>query len=672
MRKLLSLCLFVIIFCCQLASAGTIPLEETLKAACRISVSYVDRNIGIPVNATKYGSGTVVDYDEEYYYILTNGHVTKDSKAVKVEFFDDGYVTKKIDAKLVWEYYVKNTSVDASILSVSKSDLNNYQPRVVPIAPRGTIIKKGTKIYGAGCPAARWDMAWEAIITDVDDTTIAFNMPPEGGQSGSGVIADVNGKPSIVGLVTWRVKDDFGAGVSINRLYQMIDDNIKDTNPVNVDYKVIIDCVAKENEGWETVPEKRCKNCGLGIEHHIKSDGTHQLHCELCTKHRLTYKQHIEQGYRCGPYGCFPYADPSPVPPPQKPQPPNGGKIGRVPPNIKGDSGDNGSLFPNRPTAPTPPTDDSAKIKELETKISELEKQNTTLDRINKELQAQIDQYKKQIQELKDNNSTLAKEKGVAQAEAEGKGSIIERLKSSGFKENWLDGITGGNGNVVENTSIALISLLTGSLLLPWLSRKIGVIPARLLIWAAKKGGEKIIEKKLGKSDEIKDSVYNNSVDEVVATSQETPQPKPQSNVKVNNAININQRGQDFFSLKEVQGEKKESWFIKGVLYREAVDRLRQGLLEYSPGIKLIGQEKTANAIDKYVRSHFLARLNSYNFDQVTKDDILREAIIGYLYEEAVGQLRKGKFNIFNPIEIADALDDWVNRELIKFIEGTR
>lgn len=120
----------------------------------------------------------------------------------------------------------------------------------------------------------------------------------------------------------------------------------------------------------------------------------------------------------------------------------------------------------------------------------------------------------------------------------------------------------------------------------------------------------------------------------------------------------------ELFENKKKDGEKVENWAVFGVLYKEAVDLLRQGKL---PNVNpkdgtLLGQQNAAFALDNWVRDEFMNR--------VTKEDINQHlychAVLGFLYKEAVELLRRGELDVLNHETIADSVHRFVRDSFLK------
>jgi len=130
--------------------------------------------------------------------------------------------------------------------------------------------------------------------------------------------------------------------------------------------------------------------------------------------------------------------------------------------------------------------------------------------------------------------------------------------------------------------------------------------------------------------------------------------------------IPVGQRAKDLCDLKEHQGEDLKKWAFYALLYKEAVQRLREGkfiLQTRRSNNKLQGQDLTAEKVTMYVEREFIKRFQQVD---INLDYRVHEATIGFLYSEAVDMLRQGHFNVLGAVETADAIDRWVNREFMK------
>ena len=114
--------------------------------------------------------------------------------------------------------------------------------------------------------------------------------------------------------------------------------------------------------------------------------------------------------------------------------------------------------------------------------------------------------------------------------------------------------------------------------------------------------------------------------------------------------------------MKIAQGEDLHAWAFLGLLYKESIELLNKGKFYYKGNNKLQGQEKTAKAIEKWVRHQFFVRMTT---KELEKGVLYIEAMTGFLYKEAVARLANGKLNVLGHSTTAQALQEWVEKEYI-------
>ena len=114
--------------------------------------------------------------------------------------------------------------------------------------------------------------------------------------------------------------------------------------------------------------------------------------------------------------------------------------------------------------------------------------------------------------------------------------------------------------------------------------------------------------------------------------------------------------------MKEGQGEDLHAWVFLGILYKEAIELLNRGQFYYKGNNKLHGQEKTAKAIDEWVKHEFFIRMTT---KELEKGVLYIEAMTGFLYKEAVSRLARGEFSVLGHSATAKKLQTWVEKEYI-------
>lgn len=178
------------------AKAEILSINQILESTCRIHVN------------ERYGSGSCIDYENGKYYILTNGHVTRDAKIASVEFFKSGRKTNPLPGTIVFSKFEKGSDIDFALITIDAKYFGKYPPRIAKLAsPANTITEN--YVVSAGCPDARWACGWEGFIVRQENSEIIFYPPPVGGQSGSGLYVienDGDQKNTVLkGIVSWRV-----------------------------------------------------------------------------------------------------------------------------------------------------------------------------------------------------------------------------------------------------------------------------------------------------------------------------------------------------------------------------------------------------------------------------------------------------------------------------------
>lgn len=124
-------------------------------------------------------------------------------------------------------------------------------------------------------------------------------------------------------------------------------------------------------------------------------------------------------------------------------------------------------------------------------------------------------------------------------------------------------------------------------------------------------------------------------------------------------------RIKQFFELKKHDGESIEQWAFFALLYKEAMQLLRRGRISITvtgDKVTLQGQRLAAERIDQWVQDQYIQRMS---IEKLSLDTIYHEAMLGFLYKEAVQLLKNGTFPILGAKETADAVENWVKREFL-------
>jgi hypothetical protein len=521
MKKLIqALVLGLVLLFPSLGFAQPLTMDEALEGVCRVNTSGAR------------GSGTVFSEDEEKYYIMTNGHVVGRAKRGHLEFFQDGYKSALIPFRTEYSEYKEGTALDLAIVSVKKEYFGRFPPRVIPLAPRGTEIKANDLVIAGGCPSAQWATAWKGRILRNAGAVISFNAAPIGGQSGSGVlvlIKDDKGElhTRLGILLAWRVgdgawtddgEDDYGAGLSLKQIYEIMEGNGQGY-PIETGYSVVKDeKQEKKDTPFSTRPaeerlNRACPHCGRKIKDHIviphkgglrKTVKGEFMFCpELkfpdgSVTDAAQYYGGIRVGDLYDDNGLFPWCpwgnsppNPNPPNPNPNPNPPDGGG-----------GGDGWNGWPGRPDpgGPVdPPTGGFEKERqEYMDKITELQEKLLNLENLSDGVQAELQTKLNSLEALSEslkaelggtNGSLLEAQNavnglrdllgavegqkdslknkidGLMGVLGEKEGQISDLEANSG---HYMDGATGGNGNTVENVSFTLGGMSLGMLALKY------------------------------------------------------------------------------------------------------------------------------------------------------------------------------------------------------------
>lgn len=800
-KRLFSAIVLVFLFTASV-NASQWTLNDVLEATCRVHAG----------NA--YGSGTCIYHENGLYYILTNAHVVGNSSTAYLEFFKLGRKTLPLPGNVVYRRLVEQSELDFAIVTVKEEYFGKYPPKIAELAPIG-VKPEGNYIKSAGCPSARWPVAWEGTILEQTSGHILFYPPPIGGQSGSGlyILGSKDGKLNtyLKGVVTWRIgtnlesRDDkgyesaTGGAVLIDRLLMSLNGEVK-YNDISIPDNYIP--VAMTETGRK-IPSDWTGPFALA------NDGKYYAIYEDSRGFRADVPHTaviIKWGVQC-PDGVCPIP-PRDSPPRLLPIPPR-----ESPTPDPGNPYDNLPDFNNpNPSEPEPPAvvPDLNKDKELRDKIEALQKQVDELQTEKSNLEHDILVLNKQIKDAADRNQaeTDALHKEIASLQqllqqkdnqiTQSQIDITTLQKQNGDLSGLQDKLDSANSqvdalsaNLQDNQQTTKVLWITTGILgsvggisiIIWLLRQVPglvhryrpltdpiqdkiderlklILPADIVdnlrgtVEAAGDKGEVILQKKIDdliailekkkltdedvelavnivnkdllddriaianahvteKTDDLSDQIdnLNLSMDERLKNLAEKLQ-KPDTNaIPVayntdggtaantsniednknlvnetavvspttinNNVIVSNVKGdrkqnrrnntagmkhfRELLKIKQRDGENPEYYAILGYLYKEAVEQLRKGSLYYKGETKLLGQEKTAQKINDWVTGEFAKRHSSGTYEDV--NDLELEAMLGFLYKEAVDKLRNGDFNTLGAEDTANEIVKWINKE---------
>ncbi len=194
-----------------------------LAAYCLLPTAYCVASLSDAIDATcrvtsgnGRGTGCAFELSSGHVYVLTAAHVA-DGQTVQCEFWRDGHMS----APLPGEVIRRNPAelVDSAIIAIDVEEFAGVLPKVIPMAPRGYVLKPGATITSVGCAKGAWSTGWKGHAQGYSGTDLHFTPPPANGRSGSAIFnADAT---MIVGLLRARTIDDRqGIATSIQALYK--------------------------------------------------------------------------------------------------------------------------------------------------------------------------------------------------------------------------------------------------------------------------------------------------------------------------------------------------------------------------------------------------------------------------------------------------------------------
>ena len=519
MKKVCGIAIALVFLFSVQAQAKELTQKQIMQGVCRISTVSQD-NLGRKVGVRR-GTGTIIGKDTEKYFILTNGHVaTRTGTKVYLEFFNDGRKSQPILADVVWRYYKSGTSIDAAIVTLPISALKGYEPQVIPLAPKKYVVNVDDKIYGAGCPNGWWLQYWETRVIRMHRNTIIFEMPPIGGQSGSGILTTVTiGDEKftrLVGMITWRFGgNSHGGGVNLPRLRELFTgqaspDTIRSGNHVSHEH------------------DKKCGLCKkTKAEHFIikRSDGSYKSENGKPSMYCPSY---LDKEVRIhGKENCVLYGEEFPrdkvclLPPFLRPP--------QQPPNDRPPIGEQPNPFPI-------PSDEVNRLKEririLESTLRDLEKTLTRLANEGliagktitdlKDIKTKLEGNLRQTENHLSNVSgvLVTTNKQLKEEKTKREKALGLLAKIAGSQESRLNKINipffnqwGGFGTALAAILNALVggtivTLVWHKFAYPRLMKRFGWFPTKILERIGKRKLSKYIQKRTQKSS---DSGYNTS-----------------------------------------------------------------------------------------------------------------------------------------------------------------
>jgi len=228
MKFILKAALIVAAVLCQLAptfgaekARRARTVDDVRRAACRIGVEGAR------------GSGSIIGFDARLnkYLVLTNYHVVTTSKRASCEFWDERGKRSKTVGEIVWRAHDQKQPFDFALVAIDREFVESLDLPYVPLAGADAALKAGDALDSAGCPRAQFVVGWDGGVITVD-RTIEFIPGPYPGQSGSAIIAFIDGKPWNVGTLTWLVgqegsDDAKGAFIPVRNLWRALSSKMR-------------------------------------------------------------------------------------------------------------------------------------------------------------------------------------------------------------------------------------------------------------------------------------------------------------------------------------------------------------------------------------------------------------------------------------------------------------
>ena len=166
--------------------------------------------------------------------------------------------------------------------------------------------------------------------------------------------------------------------------------------------------------------------------------------------------------------------------------------------------------------------------------------------------------------------------------------------------------------------------------------------------------------------DQIKVSPSSGNADNKSAPSKDCDDNDVLNCIQEPSFPKASSRIKDFVELKRSDGEKVEELAFYAHLYKEAVDLLKENRLiitKNAAPYKVGSQAKAADAIDLHVQNQFLKRVSSAT---INRHVLYHEAMIGFLYRQAIVKLKRGEFNVLGYKDVAESIERWVKTEFMR------
>jgi len=708
MRKFLIFLTTLAVVCyASILYAKPLNLNQIFEASCLVSTP------------SGLGSGVCFQQDESNFYFMTNAHVVGQYKNIKINFWRAGVKSIDVSGNVIWRKWQRDTDIDLAIIQVPKISFGAFPPRVIHPVNKDFKFRANDYFVTSGCPRGSWLVGLEGNIEKVEDHKIYFTPPPADGRSGSGlfaVITDTNGEQHtrLAAIIAWRLDNilggkSLGGAIPISTYYNLRNNTHQPTQiPASYVPVGLSDTHALGSDGKYYPVHKTDE----GREYADHPPGIEIICWPKMRRFEIKPPQRAPDPVPINPQTPFPNQPPSIEYDDEENQQPKVDtskleqQIQQLKEQVENLQNKVQTLESTIVDKDELIAEYKAEINQLSNKIQEFETIRLNLvDKI-KELNlaegpmkealaaanAKAELAIKEAQQLDEKSDRLV-------VQVQNANNLITELKEE--KEQTED--IKEDALVQRNVSFTLLGVgLAGWI--SWLLWKL----ARYKLRTAAIGlaGEKIggavsglagqaldhrfgtntVDRKVddaltklhtlreelhakisgitglidGLKDRINDRFDNNNNNDNTSNNNNNTEP---STDNIPTSAGINARIRQFFALKEHDGESVESWAMFGVLYSEAMEKLRKDQFYVQGENKLQGQRITADAIDRWVNSEYIKRFTIG--DLRNKPNIYHYAMLGFLYKEAINKLREGFFTVLGATTTADVVEAWVQKEFL-------
>lgn len=181
--------LFFILLFPTLAHA---QLDDICRSTCKVATTEIRDG----KNYFWHGSGTFIKENDQYFYVLTAGHVTNKGPYYNIFLTYDGYEGGPYKAIKLLEVCTKDPEKDIAVLRVKKGDITYGTPRISPL-DFDSVISPKDKAFTWGHPEGGFGTGFNVQIKEHKNKIVYYFPGPLVGRSGSGLF----NRHGLIGLV---------------------------------------------------------------------------------------------------------------------------------------------------------------------------------------------------------------------------------------------------------------------------------------------------------------------------------------------------------------------------------------------------------------------------------------------------------------------------------------